>query len=203
MSSNRKLSAFASLWSILFLLASIFFFFRSELAFLFLGHHLIEMSFRRAVVIDSENADFFFKLGLFREKLASDIQNDVYRKQRYMDALSAIRRAVEINPYQLTYRISYSDLALKAGFPDLGERIFDFETLPGDFEFYLAHSFYFFKRAGMTQDESERKQLLSQGRELYQKARGITEFAESIATHKLKTLPSDIQSELTQTLALS
>ena len=197
MQKNKKMDQLISVMTVLLVAVSVFFFLKDQLALAFLGSHPIEMSFRRAIVIDSENAAYPFALGVLRERLARDIQEPIRRKQRYQDALNAIQKAVDLNPYRLSYRTAYAELASKVGFYDEGKKVLSVEGLPFDFELELARAFYDFRRASQVSDAQEKNALLKQGIESYRRARRIAgQFAEEIFKRRVTTLPADILEEI-------
>ncbi len=196
---NQIFEILTSLLTVFFIIISAVFFFKSELALAFLGSHPLEMSFRRAIKIDPENAAHPFALGILREKNAESVQEPIHRKQRYQDALGAIEKAIKLDPYQLSYRVSYSEIALKSGFPEKGEQVLQDQKLPFDFELYLARSYYNLKRADLSQNDSEKNKFLKQGIDNYKKVSLIAgDFAKQVFKRKVKTLSPAIQSELTQ-----
>ena len=194
MIKNKYPNYFLNIIVIVFTFIAFAFFARGQLALLFFGNNPIEMSFRRAIVIDPENAAFPFALGVLREKDAATIQNVNRKLQRYREALGSMKRAIDLNPYQLAYRVAYSDLTLKVGLYEEGEKVFDSSRLAFDFEFLLARVFYYFKWASQIPDSEMQSRLIDKGVSHYRRAHQIrSEFIESILTKKLALLPEPTQ----------
>ena len=196
MQKNKLFNNLISILSVLFILAAFLFFLIDELAFAFLGAHPIEMSYRRAVVIDPENAAHFYGMGVFRDKIAANAKDPIHQKQRYHEGLLAMEKAIELNPYHLMYRVGYGDLALKAGYYQEGEEAFEQESFPFDFEFLFARAFFYFKCAARA-SHGDREILIEKGLLSYNRAVEIQpKFVRQIMASRLSTLPEEIQTVL-------
>jgi len=156
----------------------------------------LELSFRQAMAIDSKNAAYPASLALLQDSNSSIIQDPIRRKQKRMDALASMEKAIKLNPYQLIYRIKYGDLAIKAGAYDHGENIYMayVGSIPHDVEYLLSFAFYYFKWADKLDDGAVQKNAIQKGIEFYQQALQMnSELVQAVAKQKLRLLSDKIR----------
>ena len=125
---------------------------RQQLAVAFLGKNPIEMSYKRAFAIDSENADYPYELSRLYWNRAVGLTDPSRRMQKLREAQIRLAEAIRINPFHLKYRIDFSEAALLRNEIDAGDQIFEFlqTELPFDSELLISRGLYWAKVAEMS-----------------------------------------------------
>ncbi len=183
----------------IFILAAFAFFLRAQFADVFIGKNPIEMSYKRARALDSENAAYSYWLSLLQKKRAGTVNDPVRRIQVEREAMFSVESAIELNPFQLIYRMDYSELALKSKKYEEGNKIFvsQIERMPFDLELLLGDAFYDFKWAAEMDDENERAKLIQNGIEIYKHARALDpHYVDQIKMRKSAILPQLVRSQI-------
>ncbi|PIQ85181.1 MAG: hypothetical protein COV74_09485 [Candidatus Omnitrophica bacterium CG11_big_fil_rev_8_21_14_0_20_45_26] len=145
---------------------------RDMLAHAFVGQTPTQMSYRHAIRIDGENAAYQGSLALLKENQAEFMMHPLRREQVRREALSHYQKAIALNPYQLIYRIQYSQLALQLKSYRQGEFIFSsfITSVPYDAEYLASFAFYYFSWADAEDHAPLKNKLIKQGLDLYQQA---------------------------------
>ncbi len=180
-------------------LLSLVFFLRAQLANAFLGKHPIEMSYKRAAGVDSQNAEYAFTLAKIQTDKAKRMEDAPRRIQKINDSLLWMARAIDLNPYHLSYRTHYANLAAQADRMEEGRAVYQLMVgrLPFDVELLLTSAIYELTCAHLARQKgnvSLENACRKRANELIERARSLDlDFANAIYQRKLLALPTDLK----------
>lgn len=175
------------------------FYARDFFAQAFLGKHPIEMSYKRAGAMDSENSFYPVSLGILQSKKASETEDELRQHQKYLEALYSVKRGIDLNPYQLEHRLVYAGIASSAYLPAQAIQIFEEfrDKARFDLEYHLNFGFICFHLAPRMSDEAAKEKCIQKGLEALKEALQLNpSYASKIIDRKLISTPEPLRSRI-------